>query len=246
MPVYVILKEFTNTLSSNVSRADVIKQLYDLGYIRIHRNVLINQRKTIGDESSVFNGLPLIFLRTSRELHKPSINEESNTFDLGSLILVAYRLPRDEKIQKATNRLFRRAPCFKLARSVYIFPHIRYDKYEDSVLLWPNTLLRRMIILGVQTTYIPKVTISNASLTKSLIEDLKENLSKRAQRVLDDCMKLQQLPKSQLNKKNSELRIEIRVIRQLLLFYEKELKITHKNANNCLRKALRSLSEVRK
>lgn len=246
MPIYVVLKEFTNKHSSNVSRADVIKQLYDLGYIRIHRNVLINQRKNMVDESSIFKGLPLIFLRTSRELHKPSINEESKNFDLGSLILVAYRLPRDEKIQKATNRLFRRAPCFKLARSVYIFPQIRYDKYENSVLLWPNTLLKRMIILGVQTTYIPKVTISNASLTKSLIEELKENLSKRTKRILDDCVKLQQLPKSQLNKKSSELRIEIRVIRQLLLFYEKEQKITHKNANNCLRKALRSLSEVRK
>ncbi len=246
MPIYVVLKEYTNNLSSNVSRADVIKQLYDLGYVRIHRSVLINQRKNIGDVSSVFKDLPLIFLRTSREHHKPSINEESNTSDLGSLILVAYRLPRDEKIQKATNRLFRRAPCFKLARSVYVFPQIRYEKYDDSVLLRPSTLLRRMIILGVQTTYIPKVTISNASLTKSLIEELKGNLSKRTQKVLDNCVKLQQLPKSQLNKKSRELRIEIRVIRHLLLFYEKELKITHKNANNGLRKALRRLSEVRK
>lgn len=246
MPIYVVLKEFTNNLTSNVRRADVIKQLYDLGYVRIHRNVLINQQKNKSDESSVFKSLPLIFLRTSRELHKPSINEETNTFDLGSLILLTYRLPRDEKIHKATNRLFRRAPCFKLARSVYIFPQIRYDKYDDSVLLRPSTLLRRMIILGVQTTYIPKVTISNASLTESLIEELKENLSKRTQRVLDQCVKLQQLPKSQLNKKTSELRIEIRIIRHLLLFYEKELKIIHKNANNGLRKALRSLSKVRK
>jgi len=246
MPIYVVLKEFTNNLTSNMNRAEVIKQLYNLGYVRIHRNVLINQRKNMVDDSRVFKGLPLIFLRTSRERHKLSINEESNTFDLGSLILVAYRLPRDEKIQKATNRLFRRAPCFKLARSVYIFPQIRYDNYYDSVLLWPSSLLRKMIIFGVQTTYIPKVTISNTSLTKSLIEELKENLSKRTQRVLDDCVKLKQLPKSQLNKKSSECRIEIRVIRHLLLFYEKELNINHKNAHNGLRKALRSLSIVRK
>jgi hypothetical protein len=246
MPTYVVVKEFTDKLSLNADRADVIKRLYDLGYVRIHRNVLINQRKDKADESSFFKNLPIIFLRISREIHKPWINEETNTFDLGSLILVAYRLPRDERIQKATNRIFRRAPCFKLARSVYIFSQIRYNKYEDSVLQSPSTILRRMIMFGIQTIYIPKVTISNASLTKSLISELEENLSKRVQKILDDCTKLQQLPKSQVNKKISELKIEIRVIRHLLLFYEKELKITHKDVNSSLRKSLRRLSEVKK
>ena len=246
MPSYLVIREPLGNTPSDFNRANVIKTLLSQNYNRIHRNVLMEPYNVKINNAPFFKRPQFLILKTSRDLMKPQINEKNGKYDLGSLILVSYSLPEDVKIRKATNRLIRRAPCFRLARSVYIFPQIRYNSYENSVLVRPSTFLKRMIVFGIPVTYIPKLIISEDSLTKSLINELNESLTKRTHKILHDCNDLQPSLKSKPSKRFSELRVEIKIMRELQLFYERELKIDLKNVNNGLRKATKTLSSLRK
>jgi len=245
MPSYLVIRETLGDAPSDFNRANMIKTLLGQNYSRIHRNVLMEPYNVKVNDVSFFKRPQFIILKTSRDIMRPQIKEQNGKYDLGSLILVAYSLPEDVKIRKATNRLIRRAPCFRLARSVYVFPQIRYNSYENSVLVRPSTFLKRMIVFGIPVTYIPKLIISEDSMAKSLVNELNESLVKRTHKILQDCNGLQ-LSKSKPSKRFSELRIEIKILRELLFFYERELKIDLKNVNNGLRKATKTLSSLRK
>jgi len=49
-----------------------------------------------------------------------------------------------------------------------------------------------------------------------------------------------------LNKRLSEVRIESMIMRELVLFHEKELKIDLKNVKNALRRATKALITIRR
>lgn len=237
MPSYVVLREAKNQYPQYTHRKNLSKILLDTGYVRVHRNILMASRKSEKSDSNVKIPPQYFLLKTIRELKKALIDEETGTFELGSLILIAFSLPSDSKRRRAISRLFRRAPCFRLASSVYAFPQIRYNKYEKSVLTRPDTILKKMIIFGVPVTYIPKVMLSSSSSTKTLIEELKEELTRRALKLVVDSEKLEF--DSKYNKRISELKLEIRILRQLIFFFEKELKLNLKSVNNSLRKAMK-------
>jgi len=246
MPSYLIIRESLVNTHTDFNRANVINSLLTQNYSRIHRNILVEPNRNKINDKAFFKKPHFLILKTSREIMKPQINEQNGKYDLGSLILVAYTLPEDVKIRKATNRLVRRTPCFKLARSIYLFPQIRYDNSENSLLIKPSTFLKKMIVFGIPITYAPKLILSDNSLTKSLINELKDSLNKRTQKILQDCNSLQSSPKFQLNKRLSEVRIESKIVRELVLFHEKELKIDMKNVKNALRRATKALITIRK
>ncbi|MFQ6076967.1 MAG: hypothetical protein ACE5Z5_12715 [Candidatus Bathyarchaeia archaeon] len=243
MPSYIVLREVLRT-----HRSDLVKRLLELGYVRIHRGLWVAPGRGPAYETGLLGEPQVLVLRTSRALRRPHIDEERGVYDLGSLILIAYRLPEDARIRKAVSRLIRRAPCFKLAPSVYMFPQVNYNRYrgEKSVLLTPDVLMKKIIVFGGEVHYIPKVTLASSSSAKSLIEELREGLARRGQKMLQSCLRVNLGGEPKPAKRISELKTDIKALRELLNFYEREMGLSPKPAYTDLRRAIKILKEAKK
>ena len=75
-----------------------------------------------------------ILLNRAREIRKPRFVKEKGVSELGSLIIIAYKVPKEVKRQKVKNFL-EKAPYIRLCRAVYAFSqnHSHFDKNKELV-----------------------------------------------------------------------------------------------------------------
>lgn len=217
------------------------------GYVKIHKGLWMGRSNSLNADLK-----PIIdyysdsttILKTSRELQKPSISFEENTYILGSLILVAYDLPRSIRIRKAVSRVLKRSPCFKLSPSIYLFPHLKYEKYEGTLLASPSNLIRGIIVYGGRVICASRLILVCDYSAKRIIEEFLNSLDERVEHVYNHCLVLENDVTSENPKLLSELKMEVKTLKTLLKFYKSEMGLGLNGVYTKVYKASKILSSL--
>lgn len=186
----------------------------------------------------------ITILKTTRELQKPSISFEEKTYHLGSLILIAYDLPRSMRIRKAVSRVLKRSPCFKLSPSIYLFPHLKYERYERTPLASPSNLIRKIIVYGGRVTCASRLILVCDYSAKRIIEEFLNSLDERVENVYNHCLMLEKGVSLKDPKLLSGLKMEVKTLKTLLKFYKNEMGLGLNGAYTKVYKASKILSSL--
>lgn len=226
-------------------RLSDVAYLLERGFMKIHKGLWISRSNNLeSDLKPIINYYveSITILKTSRELQKPLINFEEDIYNLGSLILVAYDLPRSTCVRKAVSRLLRRSPCFKLSPSIYLFPHTKYEFYEKTPIVPPSSLIKKIIVYGGRITCASRLILVSDYSAKRIIEETLKSLDERATNLYNYCLMLENDEKLRESKLLSELKFEVKTLKTLLKFYRNEIGFRLDEVDSKVYKASRILS----
>ena len=148
-----------------------------------------------------------ILLKRVREIRKPRFVRNKGVSELGSLVIVMYATPKEEKREKIRNVL-RKAPYIRLCRSVYAFSqkHSLFDKNNELVDAMKFTDFIEEIQEYVKV--IPRVVIVNKGSIERLLEETRQRVENEISDINRCCR--------ELYNKALEEEHEVRRIRNLL------------------------------
>ncbi|MBS7612526.1 hypothetical protein KEJ27_10090 [Candidatus Bathyarchaeota archaeon] len=228
-------------------RSRDVTYLFSKGYVKAHKGLWMSRSNSLKVDLEPIIGYysdSITILKTSRELQKPFISFEGNIYNLGSLILIAYDLPRSACIRKAVSRVLRRSPCFKLSPSIYLFPHLKYEKYEGTLLESPSNLIRRIIVYGGRVTCASRLILVYDYSAKRIIEEFLNSLDERVKNIYNHCLTLENDVALKDPKLLSELKMEVKTLKTLLKFYKSEIGLGLNDIYTKVYKASKILSSI--
>ncbi|MCX8170424.1 MAG: hypothetical protein N3E47_00415 [Candidatus Bathyarchaeota archaeon] len=221
--VYSVPKEYK-------CRSLILKRLEALGCKRICSSFWeVNERK-IDDILKIMGENQPILLRRTRDIKRPSYDEEGKIVDFGSLIVLVYN-PENNGNSKI-KWLLARTPYIRLCRSVYAFPQnsCRYEKKRGMLEI--NFLLMSVKEQSRDAMIFSRIVIVNSSdVMNALIERVKLRVANKTEKILNgyknliDAFYSGQIDKKYLVEREKKLYNEFRHLRRLIFFYEKWLKI---------------------
>lgn len=171
-----------------------------------------------------------ILLRRTRDIRRPSYDDEGNLIDLGSLIILVYNPDGDGN--NKIKWLLAKMPYVRLCRSVYAFPQ-NSDRYEKKGNI-PGVSELLMLIKehSGDTAIFSRIIIVNSSdVMNALVERVKLRVLKKTEKILSgyrdliDMFYAGQIEKKHFIEKEKKLYSEFKHLRRLILFYEKWLKV---------------------
>ena len=123
----------------SVQRYKVAKELASQCGIRLHSSLWKIPSQNIKKAlNTVLKYEPTVFKR-SREIFPPKISFEKQIFDLGSVAIIAYKLPKKSSRKRmAVLRMLRRAPKIKIVSTLLIVPYLkssRLNAYKGRAVL---------------------------------------------------------------------------------------------------------------
>ncbi len=172
-----------------------------------------------------------VILKRERQIRKPHfVKEEDGVYDVGSLVIVAYRIPKEVKREKL-RKFLKRAPCLRLCRSVYAFCHYhsRFDKDNKLVDAQRFQVFLQEMLGEVEV--VPRVVIVNLDSVENLLDETKKRIENEVADIIRCCKELYykilngELDKQLARNTMTKLNRRFRTVRRIALFYEKWLKM---------------------
>lgn len=115
-------------------------------------------------------------LKRSREIYPPKINFNKQIFDLGSVAIIAYKLPKTSKKRTAVARVLRRTPKIRIGSALLMVPYLkssRLNAYKGRAVL-QDELFNFLEREGVEAHRLVHLKIvypsSHSSLLKRMID----------------------------------------------------------------------------
>jgi len=186
----------------------------------------------------------ILILKTSRSVERAEIDYNRGVFNLGSLILLAYDPLEHANANRVIYRLIGRSPCFKVSSLIYLFPYINYDKYIESRVVSPGTIIKRIIAYGGRAISASRLKLIHPSSGKPLIEDLERNLMKKLENISEAVQKHKMQKKTVKVKTLLEMKSEIKMIRALTRVYCEELNINLKTVNSKIINIAKTINQL--
>ena len=123
----------------SIQRSKIAKDLASQGGVRLHSSLWKIPSQNMRQALKALLGYgPTVFKR-SREIFPPEINFNKKIFDLGSVSIISYRLPKTSSRERtAVLRILRRVPKIKIGSSLLIVPCLkssRLNTYNGRVVL---------------------------------------------------------------------------------------------------------------
>jgi len=111
-----------------VERRRLSKELMTLGAIRLHYSFWRISPEIAKPVLKLTRGQhPLLFKRSRGIV--PALSEEKEIKDLGTVGVIAYRLPQlSQNSRVATTRVLRRLPAMKIGRCLYLVPYLKSSR----------------------------------------------------------------------------------------------------------------------
>lgn len=112
-----------------VQRGRIAKELALLEGVRLHSSLwkIPSQNVRHALKTASKNG-PIVLKRT-REILPPQVNFDKHIFDLGSVAIIAYRLPTTSPRKRAAVvRMLRRVPKIKIGSALLLIPYLKSSK----------------------------------------------------------------------------------------------------------------------
>ena len=175
----------------------------------------------------------LIVLKRVRSLVKPLIDDINRNYQLGCLIVVAYRnLPKDPRVRKKLQRLLLRAPCFRLRKGIYAFPQLKPSGYQRfKKIVSPAKLANSVKVLGGEASVVSRLMVINEQSSRRIIQEFRDRMIKRMHKLSEECRTTTKQIKSneysaiRLKKEVSDIKNRIISLKHVLFFMHRVLKL---------------------
>jgi len=241
MALYVV---YTASKESR-DRSLIFTRLKELGCKRIHRSFWeIKEGKTNKVLQVLKNNQPIL-LRRIRNLVKPS-NSDNRVDEIGSLIVITYSLPRQTRRERIKNFL-KKAPCIRLARTVYAFTHSHHIFDLKNELVDANRFEAFINEIHKDVNAVSKLVIVNTGVNDRLIEEVKLRIKRETYHIITSCKELHrrinegEIKKTKIQKSLSLKKRRYRTLKKVTNFYKRWLKI---DSTTSLMKAYRAIAKV--
>ncbi|MEM3755175.1 MAG: hypothetical protein QXE19_05765, partial [Candidatus Bathyarchaeia archaeon] len=197
------------------NRSIIPKVLRKFGGIQLHKSLWQVDEKELKNIKNFLEAHHFIILKREREL-KELVIEENRLIDLGSLVVLAFDLPKNQQAgRKAIERLLIQVPHLFLCRSVYAFPQ-SHGLYGKTITRKISEMVKE---LGGKVVILPRITIMNNSIINDLIQEAILGIKKR---LLAITSLLQQINYNDI-KKLKELKVKILKLKITINLYIKWL-----------------------
>jgi hypothetical protein len=241
MVLYVVYRASTESKD----RSTIPTRLKSLGCQQIHRAFWKIDEKKAQQVLQILENNQPILLKRLREIRNPNIAKKKQFARLGSLIIVAFTLPKDANREKVKNFL-RKAPCIRLRRSVYAFSQKQsfYEKKPTLVdaLKFINFIRENKGDVKIMS----RVVVINAAGSETLIKETQEHIEKGASDIVASCKELYIKARAgndvgQLRERFSRIKRRFFILKKVASVYEVWLKTEFSKS---LMKAYHALRKV--
>jgi hypothetical protein len=187
-----------------------------------------------------------VILKKTRELSRP-VFKEGRLMRLGSLIVIAYKVPRKEMMGKIRNCL-RRSPCICLCRGVYAFSQQNKRLDKSGRLVDATRFWEFIQEIDSNAVIIPRIIVVNPEAMEKLLEEAQERVEREVGRIIEGYKSLHQLLiRGEIDSQHAtrtavKLRKSLSIVRKVAAFYEEWLKI---NLSRILTKPYPIIRKVR-
>lgn len=217
--------------ASKENRGLISRRLNALGCRRICGSFWEVENRKVERTLKIIGGNQPVLLKRTREIRRPTYDEDGNIIDFGSLIIIVYNARKDDKGK--IRWLLSRTPYIKICRSVYAFCHnnYRYDKKGD--LFDANYLFALMKENDKDAKIFSRMSIVNndAETVKMLLDRVRTRIERKMKGILNGYMKLiranyeGQIERRRLIDEEKKLYSKFVALRRMSIFYERWLKI---------------------
>ena len=171
-----------------------------------------------------------VLLKRVREIRKPCFVKGKGVGELGSLVVIAYKVPKEVKREKIKN-ILKKAPCIRLCRSVYAFctEHTRFDKNRE--LIDARRFWEFIREIDENVAFIPRVVVVNSDSVERLLEQVKKRVEKEIDNIVRGykglCQKANrgEIDKQYIHSELPKLKRRFVTVKKIAAFYEKWLKL---------------------
>lgn len=176
MTFYVVYKASRNTKD----RGTIPHELRSLGCAQIHKSLWEVKEEKLGKVLRILKKNEPIVLRKTREIRKPKWDDQNKVSDLGSLLVVAYNIPKEKR--KTINRALWKMSCIPLCRAVYAFPqrHRISEKENEQV----ATFLKLIQENHGDVKVISRIVIEDHASVKKLLDEIAGRIQKETSVII--------------------------------------------------------------
>ena len=114
------------------------------------------------------------------------------------------------------------------------------------IIISPNNLIKGIIHYRGRIIFAPRLQISNVSSTKQILEEFNRSIEKRAENLYQASIKIKTNNNLTNIKLYSELKAEIKILKHIIRFTEKEMGIRLRIADSTIYKVIKMLTQLNK
>ena len=206
-----------------IDRGTIPHELRSLGCTQIHKSLWEVKEEKLDKVLRILQKNEPIILRKAREIRKPRWDREDTVSDLGSLLVVAYNIPKEKR--KTINRAIWKMPCIPLCRAVYAFPqkHRLSDKENQLV-----TILQKLITENHgDVKVISRIVIEDQTSVRRLLDEIANRIQKETSDIIGSSKVLtynaekEDCNRARISKNLTELKKRFVDLKRVTSFYEK-------------------------
>jgi len=228
-------------------RSRIPRRLRALGCRSIRRSFWEVDEGNIGLVARMLQGSSPVILKRTRDVRKPTHTKGEKQSSPGSLIVIAYEVPKEEEKRKIVN-LLRRAPCIRLCRGVYAFSqlHGRLDRSHE--LADARTFWKFIREIDENATVIPRLTTAGHRSVGRLLEVATKRVEKEIDKVVEGYrILLEKVDGGEIDRRQAvgtarKLMRRFKIAKKVAVFYERWLGI---NVSTMLVKPYPTIRKVR-
>ena len=218
-----------------VERKRITKELTSLGAVRLHYSlwrVSLRQAKSI---LHLVRGRHAIVFRRSRGISGPSLAGGKGELDMGTVTLIAYRLPKwSSRKRAALSRALSGVPSMKVGRCLYLVPQLKASKaavYQRQ-LLTSSELARFLDDKDFKVEQLSNLRVVYPVNQEPLLRAYIEAQTEKIERLNRACRRLRQptlnnvpVDAAGLRKLLSAYRLRYKSLRGIVLYLRKEMAV---------------------
>ena len=236
--VYKASKNYTN-------RSLIPLRLRTIGCKQINKTFWEFDKEKMHEVLKVLRKNQPIVLKRIKEIKKRTI-AEGRIQDLGSLVVVTFRVPKDEK--ERVRNFVKKAPCIRLCKRVYAF-YQRYSRFDSE-----NKLIdaQRLAVLikkhGGEVKLLPKIVVLDESSVERLLDETRRKVEKEIFDIRQKCLRLyykcvnNECKQRQVSESLRKIKRQFLWLRRKTSYYKKWIKL---DLSKDLMTAYRALNKVR-
>jgi len=223
MTSYVVYRASRNV----VNRGTIPRELRSLGCSQIRKSLWEVEEEKLDKVLRVLQKNEPIILRKAREIRKPKCNGQNKVSDLGSLLVVAYNVPKEKR--KKINRAIRKTPYIPLCRAVYAFPQKHSLSGKENNLV--ATFLKLTKENHGDVKVMSRMVIEDQTSVKKLTDEIAERINKETSEIIASSKVLthkaeeKNSDRAHFSKSLTELKKKFSYLKKVMAFYEEWLKM---------------------
>lgn len=211
-------------------RSRIARRLRALGCKSIRRSFWEVDEENIGLVTRLLQESSPVILKRTRDVRKPTRTKGEKQCEPGSLVVIAYKVPKEEEKAKIV-KLLRRASCIRLCRGVYAFSqlHRRFDRSLE--LVDARSFFEFIRGIDESATVIPRLVSANDQTVGILLDGARRRVEEEIHTITEGYRRLlAQVDRGEIDRqraasKAQKLRRRFKIVKKVAAFYERWLGI---------------------